>query len=64
MSAKLFRRRILSEAIGTFARPKGEEVSKAYHQKTTFIDTMIWTICAKGGVWLTNAELEEIARTA
>ena len=37
-----------------------DKLAKEINEETTFVDSVIWTACAKGGVRLTNEELAEI----
>lgn len=37
-----------------------DKLAKENNKETTFVDSVIWTACAKGGAWLTNKELTEI----
>ena len=39
-----------------------DELAKENKEETTFVDSVIWTACAKGGAWLTNEELTEIGK--
>lgn len=43
-----------------------EQIAQANKQTTTFVDSMIWTLCSEGNdkAHLTNFDLAEIARTA
>ena len=37
-----------------------DKLAKENNEETTFVDSVIWTACAKGGAWLTNEELIKI----
>ena len=41
-----------------------ERVAEAAERPVVFVDNAIWLLCAKGELYLTNAELAEIARSA
>jgi hypothetical protein len=39
-----------------------DQFAKSVGMTTTYLDSVIWTACAKSGAWLTNEELQRLAK--